>query len=153
VTKFEWKSGSRIKIDANSAGKRFKKLGRSGLTPDKILKDAEKPDSPFHEDPDFFWKDDPAAAEQWRLAHARHLINCLITISNSGEEESAYFYVRGVPAQGYYSKAQVMSDEDLRQGALEEVLRGIQGLLSRYSELQEELTPIQTALDTVLAGV
>ena len=54
-------------------GERLKKLeGRSGtLTPNKVLDDARRKDSPLH---DYFEWDNGVAGERWRVNQARELI-------------------------------------------------------------------------------
>ena len=66
----------------------------NSVTPSLVVEDARNPKSPLHEC--FDW-DDGIAAEKWRLAQARNVINCIITYepSKHGEdlEVRAFYHV------------------------------------------------------------
>lgn len=77
---------------AQLIGERLASMG--SVTPSSVVEDARDPKSPLHEC--FDW-DDGIAAEKWRLAQARNVINCIITYepSKQGEdlEVRAFYHV------------------------------------------------------------
>ncbi len=83
---YTWKlKGFGKSIDPDDAVEELKRITdvHGKLTPDVIVEEAAKPESPLHEC--FQW-DDNKAAQQWRLQQARILINNIeVTIISSGE--------------------------------------------------------------------
>lgn len=83
---YKWKSGARIKGDAQKSGELFEQLANTpdGLTARTLL-DANIPESaPLHSD--YEWNDE-IAAEKWRLQQSNQFINS-ITVVMFEEKES-----------------------------------------------------------------
>ena len=87
MSAYTWKSGSRIKADAQKAGELMQKLSQTeeGLTAETLLNANKPEDAPLHND--YEWNDETAANE-WRLHQSRHFINSVIlcdVVSEDGE--------------------------------------------------------------------
>lgn len=73
---YQWKPGSRFKVDANTAGAVCGQLEAAGNLSAKSLLDASRPeDAPLHSE--FEWNDS-IAAEKFREGQARNIINHLV---------------------------------------------------------------------------
>lgn len=81
---YTWKSGSRIKADAQKCGELYERLSATeeGLTARTLL-DANRPESaPLHSE--YEW-DDEQAADNWRLHQSRHFINSIAVVAIAAE--------------------------------------------------------------------
>jgi len=145
---YKWKPGSHIKIPAQTAGEHIdalrNKLGR-GITRRDVLDDAKKTSSPLHEA--FEW-DDSLAAEQYRLAQATHLMNCLVSvhITVRHPKESGPRIITGVRAyhsvvqgdgRGYETTARIMGNQELREQLLAEASAELASFEIKYKQLKE----------------
>ncbi len=138
---YRWKAGSRIMIDAQSAGEEMERLrvrqnGR--LETGDVLEAARPPESPLH--PHFDWND-TIAAERWRMEQAGHLIQC-ITVSIEKPDGAAvpvraFVSVKRDHDRSYTSIAHALSDEDLRRQVLGAALRELVAWRARHTELTE----------------
>ena len=118
-----------------------------GLTAENLLETAKNPKSPLHE---FFDWDDSEAANKWRLAQARILINevkviienkeyyafenvQIATTDNSGGKESTE------SIRVYKPVIEIMSQEELRKQVISAALRQLsywEEQNSKYNELK-----------------
>lgn len=138
---YAWKPGSRIRIDAEKAGRELTRMeGESGgLTPEKVLDRARSANSALHAH--FEW-DDTAAAHQHRLQQARELIRS-ITVetvrTNVGDPRPVRAFVSVTENEegSYASTARAMSDKELRAQVLARAWRDLQAWRQRYAELVE----------------
>lgn len=135
---YGWKDGSRIKINAESVGTRLQELhAQYGfLTAEVVLADASSPASPLHSH--FEW-DDTEAAQAYRLAQARHLLNCIVVLR--GDENKApiraYVIIGEKEGTAYQDLNIVMSDALLREQVLARALREASQWQQRYNDLVE----------------
>lgn len=127
------------------------------LTPERIVDFASNPNTALHTQ--FTW-DDGAAAEQWRLAEARKIIQVHVRMLPTGDGsevmQRAYVSMRKTnPAPGprneYLVTANVLDDADLRQ-------QFILAQLDRMAAIYKgnplvELLPIAKAIDKVRRAV
>lgn len=147
---YEWKSGSRIKVSADAAGRQFETLERTGgLTAERVV-DANRPQgAPLH---DAFEWDNEAAAEEWRKQQARHLINCICIKAEAAEEDKSPQQVRAFfitsATDGYESTGNIMSVEVKRESLLAKALMELQAFQRKYSMLQS-LQPVFAAIDSL----
>ena len=149
--KFAWAEGSKISLDPGSAGPELLRLKRkrhgAELKRRHVLEAARVESSPLH--PQFKW-DDAEAAELYRLEQAGYLLRSILVVNEATNEATHLFaHVTASTVDGYMTTAEVVSDEEMRQAALGEILAQIDGLLRRKSELKVALLPIQRAVAKV----
>ena len=152
ATRYGWRPGSRIGIDAQAAGKEMaqveKREGR--LTPDLVLERARSANSALH--PHFEW-DDAAAADQHRLTQAGELIRSItVDISRSNVEPAqpvrAFVSVERDDERSYVSTTTAMSDVQLRRQVLERAWAELLAVRRKYGDLKE-LASVFEAMDRV----
>lgn len=157
---YRWKSGSRLSGDAQAVGRRLEELStqHGELLPEIVERDARKKGSPLH---DLFTWDDSAAALQYRLGQAAHIIRCVIVIDDPAAPEPHTAYVRVEVPNGvglddeervfrssYRPTALVMSDAELREQVVARALRDLAALRQKYRDL-DELAEVFRAIDRV----
>ena len=115
-------------------------LNGGRLTPDSVLRDAQSPKSPLHDQ--FEW-DDSAAAKQWRLSQARELIRSIrVEVTVDTRTVSTVRYVRDPAAgeeQGYVETAKLRTDKDLARDALIAELTAAHSRFERAHSLADVL--------------
>ena len=145
---YKWKTASYIKADANEAGKQFRNLERTvGLTPRTVLEANRKAGAPLHNE--FEW-DDGIAAENYRLNQARHLLNCICTVSesNDGKEQTTRAFFVTSETDGYESLDVIIKNEDKFNSMLATALRELSAFERKYSTLSA-LEPVFQAVKKV----
>lgn len=147
---YAWRPGSRIRIDAEKAGRemeRIRKENAGSLTQEAVLERARSANSALH---DHFEWDDGAAAEQYRLSQAGELIRSItIDVSRSNLETKpirAFINVQRNEERSYTSTLHAMSDADLRRQVLEAAWRELLAIRKKYEGL-EELARVFAAID------
>ena len=117
---------------------RITKRNHGVLTPDAVLEDAQKEDSPLHDQ--FTW-DDSEAAHQWRLEQARTLIRSVrVEVQTESRTVSTVRYVRHPEAgreQGYADVMTIRTREDLAREALRRELAAAKALFDRCESLAD----------------
>lgn len=138
---YAWKSGSRVKVDAQKAGQRLGKLNRKEghLTAEIVLDDAADPTSPLHDQ--FTW-DDGEAAQQYRLDQARHLVRSIVIIRKDEEEAKRPIraFVQLVDRNDvseYRDIHVVMRSTSMRQQLLERAAKELDVWRERYEDFVE----------------
>jgi hypothetical protein len=85
------------------------------LTPDIVVEDAKRPDSPLHDQ--FDWDVQKAAEEHWREVARQLIRNVRVVITNESRTIRAPYFVRdpecGVREQGYTSVVRVRDDAEI----------------------------------------
>ena len=149
-TRYGWRPGAQIKIDADKAGKELERLEKGlnrPLTPDDVLERAADAKNVLH--PHFEWNDS-AAAHQHRLGQASHLIRSItVDLSRSNLSDKpvrAFLNVTQGENRGYTPIARAMSDRDLRKQVIEKAYAELEAWRRRYAELTE-LARIFEAID------
>ena len=140
---YQWNPASRIKADANVAGKVFEELESTvGLTAKTLLDASRSEDAPLHNE--FEW-DDAKAAESYREVQASYIIRslCVSAQDEIGEPVRAVFAVNG---GGYESVTVIMQDVDKRSSLLDMALRELRSFERKYKIL-EELSEVFSAID------
>lgn len=145
---YQWNPASRIKTDANVAGKVFEELQSTvGLTA-KTLLDASRPEeAPLHWE--FEW-DDAKAAESYRETQASYIIRSLYVHHADGDKQEpvrAVFALSG--SAGYESVSVIMEDVDKRSSLLDMALKELSAFEKKYRIL-EELSEVFAAADRVI---
>ena len=107
------------------------------VTPRALVDKARASDSPLH---GLFEWDNSRAADRYRLYQARQHISS-VRVQFMGKETSAYWNatveIEDVPVQGYFSTAQVASDEAIRSVVVKEAVQNIVHWQKKYKELKE----------------
>jgi hypothetical protein len=154
---YQWRSGTRLKLDAQAAGERTEKIRQkagNAFSPALLVADARRPTSPLH--PGFEW-DDAKAAEDHRLNQARYILRQLavVTTSEKGETVLVHAFVSIMNHEDesrlYTSVQHAMADPELREQLLEQVRREARDFRRRLSDF-EEFATVCEALDAVLEG-
>lgn len=142
AVRYGWKPGSRIRIDAQSAGNEMEAIRRenaSALTPDLVLARARTNNSSLH---DHFEWDDSEAAEQYRIGQAGELIRAItVDVSRSNVEPAqpirAFVSVERQGIRSYTSTVHALSDVDLRRQVLQRAWADLEAWRQRHAELVE----------------
>lgn len=127
------------------------------LTPDNVVSDAQRPESPLYSLS--IWKgwDREKAAHAYWLEAARELIREVrVVMSNETTIISAPFYVRNPDAdgddQGYVSVAEIRNDEDRARAALLAEFKRVADMLRRAREIARALG-MEEDVERLIAGV
>lgn len=137
---YQWRAGSRHKVNADVAGALCERLEDEGrLTPRELLFEATPMNSPLHDE--FEW-DNNRAATEYRIYQARNIINSLtINISSEQKEPVRAFFNITKPNASYTSTKIIIQDQDSRQRLLNQALSELLEFQRKYQTLQE-LAPV-----------
>lgn len=148
---YEWKSGSRIKGNAQESGELFKQLSetKDGLTAETLL-EANKPETaPLHND--YEWNDEKAAHE-WRLHQSRHFINSIAVkvVSEDTETDTIVraFHIADEPSH-YEPITAIIKEKTKYEHLLQTAYSELQAFRRKYSVLKE-LKPIFESIEKVV---
>lgn len=136
---YEWKPGSRFKIDANTAGAVCEELEAAGNLSAKSLLDVSRPeDAPLHSE--FEWNDS-IAAEKFRESQAGRIIRYL-TVRIDGvspEPVRGFFPVASyeTPPKSYTRIEAVLQQPDLRAELLKRAFAEMETFQCKYKTLTE----------------
>lgn len=142
---YKWKSGSRIKCDAQVAGEFINDISNkngSSVTPQDLL-DASRPeDTPLHND--FEWRND-IAAEEYRKYQARNIIHSLTIVvehkddenKNDESEVRAFFVIKENEKQSYKPIKVIMQDENYEKQLYDSALKELIAIKNKYATIQK----------------
>lgn len=134
------------KKDAPVIGKRLEQIEeeQGRITPEAVVADSRRRGSPFQK---LISWDDASAAQSWRLAQARNIINHVVVVfvSVGGvEKESKGFHsVRFASPdsqreeRSYASMSTVDNDPELREQVIAEALRRLEYWKEEYGKYRE----------------
>lgn len=118
---YKWKDGAKMKGDPRKIGEEISSIGEQ-VSPRKIVQKAKDPKSALHSC--FEW-DNSKAAEKFRLDQARHIMCCLVTITESENEKEEPIIIRAYenvnignrenPNRVYVPTRTALSDPELRK--------------------------------------
>ena len=125
------------------------------LTPDDVVADAKKKDSPLHAFPEWQGWDQKKMIHEFLLDAARKIITRItVTVTNEKLTLVAPYYIRDPAAatnqQGYTSVIDLKSSEDLAREALIAEFRRVAGMLERARSfavvlgMQDEIDQLAT---------
>lgn len=143
---YQWNPASRIKTDANVAGKVFEELESTvGLTAKTLLDASRSEDAPLHNE--FEWND-AKAAESYRETQASYIIRslCIAPEDEQKEPVRAVFVISG--EVGYESTQIIMQNEEKRTALLDVALKELIAFKKKYAMLKE-LAEVFAAIDKV----
>ena len=133
---FEFKQASRIKADAQAAGKLCLSLQQTGgLTPKRLL-DANRDESaPLHNE--FEWND-AIAAESYREQQASYIIRQLVvkTDDAAGQPVRAFVSITS-EERAYQSLEVVLKTPSLREQMLKNAKSEMLAFIAKYNTLEE----------------
>lgn len=133
---YEWKPGSRFKVDANTAGAVCGQLEAAGNLTAKSLLDASRPeDAPLHSE--FEW-DDSVAAEKFREDQARSIIRHLVVRLDEKPDTPVrgFFQIRQAE-QSYTNVNVILAQRDLRSELIQQALEEMAAFQRKYGTLTE----------------
>lgn len=144
-----WKNGNRIhnRPDAKVAFEeltRIKDENNGRLETETLVREAASKSNLFHNS--FEWND-KAAGHQYRLLQAREIIHSIRIIEVASDEDAppveriAFVSVEDEDGRAYQSVETVLAIPLLRQSAIEDAIRYLEGFERRYAHLAE-LSPI-----------
>ena len=152
---YQWKSGARIKGDAQASGELFEQLAATekGLTAETLL-EANKPKSaPLHND--YEWNDKKAAHE-WRLHQSRNFIHSIVTVEvqedqNAAQAEPLRAFFITTEKHKYEPLTAIVEEQSKYDRLLETALSELLAFKRKYEALTE-LQPVFDAMKEVKHG-
>lgn len=148
---YDWKTGARIKGDAQASGELFEKLSHTeeGLTAETLL-NANKPKSaPLHDD--YEW-DNEIAGEKWRLHQSNHFLNsltiCLVSAETNESVQTRAVHITTEPHK-YEPITEIVQVQSKYECLLSNALSELQAFQRKYNTLKE-LTPVFQAITEVV---
>ena len=143
---YQWKAGSRMKIDANVAGKVCEDLAdKHNLTAKALLDASRPPDAPLHGA--FEW-DDGVAAEKYREDQARAIIRSLTVVHASAEPVRGFFIVKKADPT-YQPIHVILQRQDTTELLLQQALGEFMAVRRKYANLTQ-LAGVFTAIDQAI---
>lgn len=133
---FEWKPGSRFKVDANTAGAVCEQLEAAGNLSAKSLLDASRPeDAPLHSE--FEWNDS-VAAEKFREGQARCIIRHLVVRLDEKPDEPVRGFFQITQQEPRYTNVNaILTHRDLRAELIQQALEEMAAFQRKYGTLTE----------------
>ena len=136
---FEWKPGSRFKVDANTAGAVCEQLEAAGNLSAKSLLDVSRPkDAPLHSE--FEWNDS-IAAEKFREGQARNIINHLVVRLDEKPDTPVRGFFQITQQEPRYTNVNaILTHRDLRAELIQQALEEMAAFQRKYGTLTELAT-------------
>lgn len=133
---YQWKPGSRFKVDANTAGAVCEQLEAAGNLSAKSLLDASRPeDAPLHSE--FEWNDS-IAAEKFREDQARHIIRHLVVRLDEKPDEPVRGFFQITQQEPRYTNVNaILTHRDLRAELIQQALEEMAAFQRKYGTLTE----------------
>ena len=143
---YQWKSTSRIKTNAQTAGEVCEALEKTvGLTA-KTLLDASRPeDAPLHNE--FEWNDS-VAAEKYREDQARYIIRMLCIESEQKDTPPVRAFFTISPESPYENIQRIVSNPEKRTSLLEMAFAEFKAFEAKYKAVSE-FTPVFVAFYSI----
>ena len=135
MTVYGWKRD--LRGSAQAVGDHLQAMeGRhDGLTAEDVVADAKRKRSLLHA---YFEWDDTAAAAEYRLEQARHLMrNVSIVIEGREDKEPVRAFVRLASNTHYRSLSIVLGDDEMRDDFLAQAMRELRSWQRRYADYAE----------------
>lgn len=147
---YQWKSTSRIKTNAQTAGEVCEALEKTvGLTA-KTLLDASRPEeAPLHNE--FEWNDS-VAAEKYREDQARYIIRMLCVTSEKKDAPPVRAFFTISPESPYENVQRIVSNPEKRTSLIEMVFAEFKAFEAKYSAVTE-LAPVFMAFHSIEAAM
>lgn len=157
---YQFKPGSRLKGDAATVATHLEKIANKNagdLRPEAVVEAARTKRSPLHE---FFEWDDSAAAHEYRLTQARHLIRSIEVITvDDGDRVNAFHNVvvknddnDEVRSRAYVTLQRAMTDDDLRQQVVDSLYAQAQSFVRQakaFNRHAADFEPVVRAIESL----
>lgn len=134
---FQWKEGTRHKVDPNIAGAMCSDMEKAGKLTAENLVEANRPkNAPLHAE--FDWNN-TVAAEKWRCHQARNIINSIVLVGEDQPKVEAvrcFFRVESA-APNYESVNTIIRNEDKYAKLVEQALRELVVFKKKYAQIKE----------------
>lgn len=141
----QWKVKGIFKADA---GKVYKEIGSENITPEQVLEKAKDEDSELHKC--FEW-DDSIAAEKYRLAQARQIIQLIVTVPDKKEEPPKRVFQISSEKNTYQPMSFFIKNEDEATILLNRAIEELRAFQKRYSSIKGDLEEVFEAIDKIIA--
>ncbi len=137
---YQWKTGSRLKADPESAAKVMNALAAENNLCAQALVDVSRPvDAPLHNE--FEWRDDIAACE-WRKHQARNIIHSLTIIEDDAPPETEpvrmYFQIEE-KSSNYTPLPMILQSADSAFALRDQALRELKAYQKRYAAIIDKI--------------
>lgn len=147
---FAFAEGARLKGNAQKVGEELQDLRRrygGSLTAANVLERAKLETSALH---DLFEWDDEAAAHQYRLNQARHIIRHIVVLENGDKTpRRAFIHVEKDSRNVYVDTVDALADDELRLQVLSRARQELESFTRKYSELMELSEVVAVARKTI----
>ena len=147
---YKWKTGARIKGDAQASGKLMEQLAATpnGLTARTLLEANMVPGTPLHDD--YEWNDE-IAADKFRLQQSNQFIDSITVVvfeeKPKGENQPRAFHIT-TEAHKYDALTVIVQEPDKYKVLLDNALSEL-AIFKRKYEMLKELQPIFKAFKEV----
>lgn len=146
---YQWKSGARIKGDAQIAGEMCNQLESEGRLNAQTLVDVNRPeDAPLHNS--FEWNDS-IAGEEWRKYQARNIIHSLVVMPENKSVETRAFFKLSSVQNNYDSVHTIIQNEDKNAQLLRDAEKELRSFQVKYRGIKK-LESVVEAIDAYMAG-
>lgn len=148
---YKWKSGARIKGDAQASGELMEELSVSeeGLTARTLLEANIPEGAPLHND--YEW-DDSIAADKWRLQQSNQFIASLtvVVFEDKGDETTDQPRAFHITTQEHsYDSLNVILSEPSKYEAMLQSAKAELNTFKRKYEILKELQPVFNAIKKI----
>lgn len=149
---YQWKSGSRVKADAQASGELMERLSASeeGLTAESLLNANKPKNAPLH---DCYEWDNKKAAHNWRLHQSRNFINSIAIVTETEQEtdeepeQARAFFIADQPHE-YEPIHAIIQQQTKYEKLLETAKSELRAFMRKYRILKE-LQPVFAAIEEV----
>lgn len=154
---YEWKSGARVKADAQAVGEKLSQIRQRDAR--TVVAEARMSEGALH---DCFEWDDTAAAEGYRLEQARLILRMLVVVEEAESEDDEpivyrafeAIYPKGTDkedrnARVYVETREALSDPDMREqimARLEKTIGEAETTADKYSNLVPSFAVVRDKL-------
>ncbi|MBO5831573.1 MAG: hypothetical protein J6R01_08210 [Alistipes sp.] len=143
---YQWKSTSRIKTNAQTAGEVCEALEKTvGLTAKTLLEASRPEDAPLHNE--FEWNDS-IAAEKYREDQARYIIRMLCVASEEEDTPPVRAFFTVSPELPYENIQRIVSNPEKRTSLLEMAFAEFKAFEAKYNAVSE-FAPVFTAFQPI----
>lgn len=138
---YQWKSGARIKGNAQIAGEMCNQLESEGRLNAQTLVDVNRPeDAPLHNS--FEWNDS-IAGEEWRKHQARNIIHSLVVMPENKSVETRVFFKLSSVQSNYDSIHTIIQNEDKNVQLLRDAENELKAFQAKYRGIKELKSVVQ----------
>lgn len=148
---YKWKSGARIKGDAQASGELMEELSVSeeGLTARTLLEANIPEGAPLHNDYDW---DDSIAADKWRLQQSNQFIASLTVVvfedkGDASTDQPRAFHI--TTQEHNYDSLNVILSEPSKYEAMLQSAKAELNTFKRKYEILKELQPVFNAIKKI----